>query len=263
MKSKNRPKFVQRLAVISICSFFGLAPCVLARNFDSDEPGSVKPATAAGALEPVLDDTDLPDEALPVVPAEVPRSQKSNFLKGAIRKSGKRSASVKLNAVSDTAANQGSTTLESGLTAAESEEVSIEWDQWRNKVSKAIWARFCQNLQGGDVIKFGNYFYKYGNNTPNKFPDNTRASYAVTIDSDANLVEAKITKSSGIAKFDDLVRVSAQSVKGKKFLKFPVGSKRKQITLSLQLFTTKHGGFKDINFNDVERITASAHDNAR
>lgn len=212
-----------------------------------------------GELEPVFDETDLPDSAPLLIPEGESMNPSPIKLKGAVHKSGKHSDLKKLNASESKVLSPGSSSLDGQISAdAAREEVSIEWDRWRNKLSKAIWAKFCNHLQGGDTINFGNYYWKYGNNPPLKFPDNTRATYSVTVDSDMNVVEAKITKSSGIAKFDEIVRRSAESVNRKRMLKFPAGSKRKQVTLSLQLFTTKHGGFKDIDFNDVERYTASS-----
>lgn len=218
---------------------------------------------APGALEPMLDETDLPDTVLPLaIPsADEPGSVK---LKGGVQKSGKRDEQKKLNALDAKIASPGSQALDGqSSVSVTQEEINIEWNKWRNKVSHAIWAKFCQYLQGGDTLMFGNYYWKYGNNPPLKFPDNTRATYFVTIDSDMNVVDAKITRSSGNTKFDDIVQRSAESVNRKKFLRFPAGSKRKQVTLSLQLFTSKHGGYKDIDFNDVERYTASSSDSAR
>lgn len=216
---------------------------------------------SSGAMDPILDESDLPDVVLPAVPAGRANESSSTTLKGAVRKFGKRPDLKKLNAMESKIASPGKSELDGQISADASEdEISIEWDRWRNKVSKSIWSKFCNYLQGGDTIMLGNLYWKYGTNPPLHFPDNTRATYSVTVDSDLNVVEAKITRSSGIAKFDDIVRRSAESVNKKKFLRFPAGSKRKQISLSLQLFTTKHGGYKDIEFHDVERYTASTHD---
>ncbi len=248
---------------IKIDSSNGSPKLIFEPNFSSSASLflQAKDSKSPGSLEPIFDNSDFSDVVLPIVPSNRAHEPNSPTLKGAVQKSGKRADRHKLNAMESKMASPSTSSLDGQISAdASEEEISIEWDRWRNKVSKSIWSKFCNYLQGGDTIMIGNLYWKYGTNPALNFPDNTRATYSVTVDSDMNVVEAKITSSSGIAKFDDIVRRSAESVNKKKFLKFPAGSKRKQISISLQLFTTKHGGFKNIEFHDVERYTASAHD---
>ena len=134
------------------------------------------------------------------------------------------------------------------------EAASIAWNKWRNKVSRSIWAKFCTLLNGGDSILIGNSLLKLGNAPILRFPDNTRASYSCTIDREGRLLNAKIFRSSQNEKFDSLVLQSVLSIKGKSFLKFPQGSKRTEATLNLELFTTKHGRYNELEFGDVEHL---------
>lgn len=174
-------------------------------------------------------------------------------LKGSIEKRVK-GGTRKLDTISPKAGAGDEVNLDSSISQnAEVEETSINWNAWRNKVSKAIWAKFCQQLSGGGSVLLGNTVIKLNSNPPMHFPLNTKASYFCRVDDSGRLSDVQITESSGIKKFDEIVKNSVLSVEGKKYLKFPEGTKRKLVTLSMQLFTTSHGGFKEISFGDVER----------
>lgn len=178
--------------------------------------------------------------------ANGPGTDSSMVLKGAIEKR------VRHKSRSD---KQDAKSLEAGATAdGEREENSIVWDRWRNKAHRAIWARFCRLLAGGDAFMIGNTVFKLGEAPKPVFPLGTRASYFCTVSSDRQLLDAKISRSSGNREFDELVLKSVRSIAEKGLLRFPEGSKRQSVSLSATLFTTKNGSYEDKQFNDVEKI---------
>lgn len=185
------------------------------------------------------------------------------FLKGVVQKyEKKKSGKAGLRSGSGKEDRQREDELQASLTKSEAElaedkETTISWDKWRNRVSRFIWARFCRNLRGGDAFLIGNLVFKVGSAVEPVFPLGTRASYSCTISSGAGgeqKLAYKISKSSGIKAFDDMVLKSLRELSGRSLLRFPEGTKRKEMTLSASLFTTRNGKFQETNFGDIERV---------
>lgn len=178
------------------------------------------------------------------------------LLKGAIQRVSRPSSKSSLEQSETDNGNSTSNQINGQIDSSSeklTEEVSIDWDSWRNKVTRSIWARFCELLNGGDAFMFGNMVIKLGNAPVPRFPLGTSASYSFDVNSERQLSNVRITDSSGNQQFDKLILRSVQSIDGKQFLKFPKGSKRNLVSASAKLFTTKHGSFTKISFGDIER----------
>ncbi len=154
----------------------------------------------------------------------------------------------------------GHTSLSGDIAAesSEDENITINWHRWRNKVSKAVWAKFCVLLAGGDAMMMGNLLVKLGDAPAPHFPLGTRASYTCDIENNRQLKNIRITKSSGNNDFDELVRQSVASINGKQLLKFPKQSKRRVVSVSCELFTTKNGRYSELPFTDLETYKVSS-----
>lgn len=205
---------------LSLCAFLCLA----------------QTASAAQDLRPIED------------PPKTDEFQQPRVLRGTVER-------VRVN--SGSGLNRQEPSQEEGYAeSAEEREITIEWDRWHNRVTHAIWSKFCTLLQGEDVISIFNVAIKLGNAPAPRFPLGTRATYSCTINDDQEVTDVKIVVSSGNSEFDDLIRRSVSSIDGKSFLRFPRDSRRKEVRSSAQLFTTRNGRFNELHFGDVERYSA-------
>ncbi len=142
---------------------------------------------------------------------------------------------------------------------------SIIWDAWRNNVMKAVWAKFCILLEGGDAIKVGPLFLKMGMAPKPKFPPGTGATFHFTVAADRKIKDVKIVEPSGDAEFDALIKKSVEALEGKRILDFPEGSNRTDVYMGGRLITKRNGKFNSMDYNDVEKIkgtddTVEPHD---
>lgn len=191
--------------------------------------------------------------------AKVEPTRPDFMLKGAVQKHVRRSLKGDYKSGEAKEAKGAENSLNANLTEqAEREENEISWDRWRNRVHRAVWARFCRLLRGGDAFMLGNLVFKYGNLPAPKFPLGTKASYLCTVSREGSLIEAKIIKSSGNKQFDDLMLGAVRSIEGKGMLRFPQGSKRQEVSLSSSLFTTKAGRYNEREFGDIEKVIANS-----
>lgn len=178
------------------------------------------------------------------------------ILKGAVEKVSKQSSNSSMKQLQGENGNTSSNQLTGQIDTSDgkpTEEVSIDWDKWRNKMTRSIWVKFCELLNGGDAIMIGNTVIKLGDAPIPRFPLGTSATYSFNVNSERQLSNVRLTVSSGNQQFDKLVLRSVQSINRKKFLNFPKGSRRSLVTASAKLYTTKHGSFNNIAFGDIER----------
>lgn len=134
---------------------------------------------------------------------------------------------------------------------------SILWDKWRNDVMKAVWAKFCILLDGGDVVKIGPVFLKMGMAPKPQFPQGIGATFNFSVTADRKIKDVKISSSSGYPKFDEMIKKSIESLEGKRLLEFPEGTHRADVYLAGRLVTKKNGKFKSTEYNDVENVKGS------
>jgi hypothetical protein len=183
-------------------------------------------------------------------------------LEGAVQRISRQSFKSKMKKLEAENENAASYQLNGNIDSSAgkpAEEVSIDWDKWRNRVTRSIWAKFCELLNGGDAIMLGGTLIKLGNAPILRFPVGTSASYSFNVNNERQLSNVRITSSSGNKQFDEIIRRSVQSIDGKQLLRFPKGSRRILVSASAKLYTTKHGSYTKIPFGDVERYqTATA-----
>lgn len=146
-------------------------------------------------------------------------------------------------------------TIEKSVNVKEgSGDFSILWDNWRNDVMKAVWAKFCILLEGGDAVKIGPMFLKLGMAPKPQFPQGIGATYSFSVGEGRKIKDVKIISSSEYPKFDEMIKKSIESLEGKRLLDFPVGTHRTDVYMAGRLITKKNGKFKSTDYNDVEKI---------
>jgi hypothetical protein len=193
----------------------------------------------------------------------------SKLLHGSIQKRGKKETLRHASALQDKVSTQeqagtqlrGSSSSAAAINkegAEEEKDLKIAWDNWRNRFERAVHAKFSEQLAGGDAIYIAGITFKLGDAPVIRYAVGTKASFACEIFNDRQIRNLKITRSSGIQSFDNLILRSVQSLAGKSVLKFPKGSQRQKVAESLSLWRSRTNEFHKSEYNDIE--TVSHHD---
>lgn len=197
------------------------------------------------------------------IDVQVKEESESAFLKGKVQKQHRSSRSKQEKGSLRPGQAEGENELKLSSNAAseaETEEVKIEWNRWRNRVNHSVWSKFCVLVNGGDAIVLGGLVLKLGNAPVPNFAVGTKATYVCDIDNERNVKNVRLTHPSGNKRFDQMVLRAVESLQGKSLLRFPKGSQRQLVSESLQLSISNNGGFHDSHENDVETYKASADD---
>ncbi len=154
-----------------------------------------------------------------------------------------------------TTSSEHDDTTTSGMTEDELEEQSIEWDQWRNRLSKAVWKKFMAKLAGNDAFMVGSHVFKLGVAPIVKLAEGSDAMYACEVMKDGQIRNLRIEKSSGNKQMNDMVLRCVWTLNGKSMLAFPAGSARKRVTVRGKLRISSDVGFVPTKYGDVEKVT--------
>ncbi len=190
----------------------------------SDAKSDSKPA---GTLEPIVDTGFEPV-----------------FLKGGVQKHGKKG----------TLGGQVDTHLDPD---AGSNELLIEWDIWRNKVSNQISRNLSKHMNG-----WGGYEVNAITRCVEpKFPSGIQAGVDFVISDDRKVLKVEIKRPSGYPEYDQLIMKSIFELSKKrqeKLLRFPEHSRRTSVEQMLG-FQRVHGQQRQpfLKFGDTERVQLS------
>ena len=142
-----------------------------------------------------------------------------------------------------------------GKTAEEMEELSIEWDKWRNRLSKAVWHKFMLKLAGNDSFMLGKTVFKLGLAPGVNLDDGSEASYACEVTRDRQIRNLRIEKSTGNKRMNEIVLRCVWAYNGKGLLEFPEGSQRKRVTVRGKLLISSKSNFLPTTYRDFEKVT--------
>jgi hypothetical protein len=189
--------------------------------------------------------------------------EQTKLLQGAVQKRGKGDRTRYLTGFQEgrksdkTSENAGQSlapTRQSSALSDESAELIIAWDKWRNHFEHTVYARFNELLNGGDALYIAGVTLKLGNAPFIRYKMGTKAEFACEIDNQKQVHNLRITHSSGIASYDQLLLRSVRAVAGKSCLKFPKGSLREKVSESLEIKITPASHFYKSTYNDVEKV---------
>jgi len=166
---------------------------------------------------------------------------KSRVLQGRIEKT-----------VSKGSAGQG---INSPIQSGE-QELSIEWDKWRNRFTRAVWYKANQKLAGGDVIFLGGLCLKFGDAPALNFEKGLSVTYSCDISSNRQISNIRVHSSSGNTAFDELIVGCVRAISGKRILQFPKGSQR-QLVMESSTLTVGRREFHETKYDDIEKIRVS------
>lgn len=136
---------------------------------------------------------------------------------------------------------------------AEDQELLIEWDKWRNKISKKVWLKLNEHLTGGICFNLGGILLSTGEGSSYNFRKGIEVTYICDITKDRHIAHLQVTHPSGDPTYDNLVLACVRSLEGKKYLQFPEGSARTRVRTSATL-KIGHALFRETKYNDREFV---------
>jgi|GEM_PF-6450969 len=139
---------------------------------------------------------------------------------------------------------------------AEDQELLIEWDKWRNKVSRKVWLKLNEQLTGGFCFNLGGILISTGEGSGYRFRKGIEVSYICEITRDRRILNLRVTHPSGDPTYDNLVLACVRSIDGKKYLQFPEGSKRTRVKTAATLKIGR-AQFHETKYNDNEFVNLS------
>lgn len=139
---------------------------------------------------------------------------------------------------------------------AEDQELLIEWDKWRNRVSKKVWLKLNEQLTGGLCFNLGGILISTGEGSGYRFRKGIEVSYMCEITRDRRITNLRVTHPSGDPTYDNLVLACVRALDGKKYLEFPEGSRRTRVKTAATLRIGR-AQFHETKYNDNEFVKLS------
>jgi hypothetical protein len=133
------------------------------------------------------------------------------------------------------------------------QELSIEWDRWRNRFLRASQLSVFEYLSTPSSRTYR--FDRARGVMTSKFPVGIVAWFTCDVTSDRRIINLKIDKSSGYPDYDQIVFESIQGLEGTKLLRYPPRSRRKVVNMSAGIKTSLTGEQRTFKFGDVERYS--------
>lgn len=115
-------------------------------------------------------------------------------------------------------------------------DLSIEWDDWRNRFSLFVQSGVSSELGFGAI----------------NIPTGLRTWYRCHVTDDHHVVDAEITKCSGVLWFDKAVLEAIRKLDGKPYLRYPRGSHRTVVTVEMGIIRENQAVQRRLHFGDVE-----------
>lgn len=153
----------------------------------------------------------------------------------------------------DTLPFKGSSSAATHALSAEDQALLIEWDKWRNRLSRKVWLKLNEQLTGGLCFNIGGLLLSTGEGSGYHFRKGIEVTYICDVTSDRRIVNLHVTSPSGDPTYDNLVLACVQSLDGKHSLKFPEGSKRTRVRTAATLKIGK-AAFHETKYNDKEFV---------
>lgn len=133
-------------------------------------------------------------------------------------------------------------------------ELQIEWDRWRNKFARAVWAKSSACIVGPGAFVIGTMVMKFGEAPGYHFPAGLKVTYRCEISNEGRITALTLSSSSGNRDFDNIILHCVRSTDGKRLLAFPRDSKRLSV-IEEETLITGGGGWHGRTYNDVEHVS--------
>ena len=131
----------------------------------------------------------------------------------------------------------------------EGRDLSIEWDDWRNRFSMLVQSGVASELGFGAI----------------NIPTGITTWYRCHVTDDHHVLDAEITKCSGVLWFDKAILEAIRKLDGKPYLRYPRGSHRTEVTCEMGVVRENNPGQRRIRFGDVEhqRVPSASAESAK
>ncbi len=132
-----------------------------------------------------------------------------------------------------------------------SQELSIEWDRWRNTLMQTIQAGALANINVHNDVHF--VWAPRTQMMQSRYPNGTSAWYAINVLPNRKIVNIRLTQNSRYPSFDQAVLQAIDRLQGNKILQYPRGSKRRTVAQEGNISTSPQSSFQNYDFGDVEK----------
>jgi hypothetical protein len=124
------------------------------------------------------------------------------------------------------------------LGGVEDQELSIQWDDWRNKFGNSVERRIFHTPIEALVVPMG-----------------ITAYFHCVVSNDKHVKNVRITKSSGVLFYDRAVKDAVESMEGEDVLLFPEGSQRSEVAVNIGFTHVDKKTVRYVYYNDIEHST--------
>lgn len=131
------------------------------------------------------------------------------------------------------------------------QELQIEWDRWRNNLQREIQNNVIALINVHNDVNF--YFDQRQQMMVSRYPLGISAGYSCDVLPNKQIINIRITQSSGIQPYDQAVYQAIANLNGKNTLRYPKGSKRQIVNQQASIGTATSNQYQNFQFGDVER----------
>ncbi len=131
------------------------------------------------------------------------------------------------------------------------QSLQIGWDRWRNTLTQAIQAGTNNKINVQNEANF--VMDQRKQIMVSRFPQGISTWYSCDVLPNRQIVNIKLTQSSGFQAFDQAVFQSIIDLQGSSILPYPNGSKRQIVNQQGSVQTASVTKFQNFQFGDIER----------
>ncbi len=131
------------------------------------------------------------------------------------------------------------------------QELQIDWDRWRNRLTQTIQSNLISLINIHNDVNF--VFDPRRQMMVSRYPVGIYAQYSCDVLPNQQIINARVTLSSGYPAYDQAVMQAMMQLQGNKILRYPKGSKREIVNQQASIRTSMDNQFQNFQFGDVER----------
>lgn len=131
------------------------------------------------------------------------------------------------------------------------QELQIDWDRWRNRLTQTIQSNLINLINIHNDANF--VFDPRRQMMVSRYPVGIYAQYSCDVLPNQQIINARVTLSSGYPAYDQAVMQAMLQLQGNKILRYPKGSRREIVNQQASIRTSMDNQFQNFQFGDVER----------
>ncbi|MBX9690128.1 MAG: energy transducer TonB [Candidatus Obscuribacterales bacterium] len=139
----------------------------------------------------------------------------------------------------------------SAVNDPDGQELQIDWDRWRNTLTQAIQAGTINKINVHNEANF--VLDPQKNMMVSRYPLGISTWYSIDVLPNRQIINIKMTQSSGYPTYDQAVFQSIMDLQGSPILPYPQGSKRQIVNQTGSVQTAAQNHFQNFKFGDREK----------